>query len=309
MSDENIIYDCEYIRSLVDEYLHDELSEDVKNAVDSHLLECKNGCKAFYDEEKDLTAIIKTSGYIVEPDFSVGIIEKIINEKITIQKPARKRPIPFGLISAAVIVLIMFIANPNMLNKDINTAKNSSRDIGNEMKMQMEADAETEMEINDSVIVLPDTQMFSAYYSDLDEDNEDTEDAGEVYLADTFQGEVGDAVVETPEPAAAPAVFGLYAEVPVVEESAYQDIPVPTGPFSVHQVVLIICVKIDSINDDVRNLIEQIETAEKDKDSASIIYMSKEYQEAVIEVLDKNGVRYDYRQGKEDAEDIAIFFY
>ena len=304
MSDKNIIYDCEYIKSVTDEYFHGELTEDDKKAVDSHLLEC-SGCTMFYYEEKKLTDIIKSSEYIPEISFSNLVMEKIINEKITIQKPRRKRPIPFGLISAAVIVLLIFAANPNMFNT-VDKASNESA----EALPEMQRFAAPDVLDNDSVI--------EPYYSyDDNAENEisygmeDIEDM--VAMEDILMGAEAPMVEAAPAPPVA-APFAVAAESDAGSRM-YQDIPIPTGQFCECgcTAALLICVSVDvDIKEKLINeLLEQIKTAETDEHNVNIIYMSKEEQEAVKTILDKNGIPYEIRPFNTDSsiDDIAVFFY
>ena len=319
MSDENIItHDCEYVKSVVDEYLHDELSEADKKAVDGHILECDE-CREFYAEEKSLTDIIKSSEDIdidmPEISFSERVMEKIITERITIEKPPRKRrPIPFGLISAAVVVLMIFITNPNMFGMPNDNTANSSDKSAQDVQ---------EMRIFD---VAGDSAISPYYDSDYDEGygGDENGDAGEIREIGESMADAEEAAenIEQEAAVAAPALFSLdlpEAEAPAeaavaeayMEMDNSADIPVPTGPFSEHPVVVIICANVDG---DVREritaeLLEEIKTAETDKEDANIIYMPKDYQDAVINILDKNSVPYEYRQGDANAKDIAVFFY
>ena len=305
MSEENINYDCEYIKSLSDEYLHNELSEQDKKTVESHLLECDD-CKSFYDEEKKLTDIIKSSEYTTDDSFSNLVMEKIVEEKITIQKPSRKRPVPFGLISAAVIILMIFLANPDMFSITDNAYIQPNEVAGE----------------SESAYMLQSADMAANF--DIGGADNDSASGGEYRDEFNEEAEYDDAI---PSPVIAPspdpAMFDLpiaEAELSVIPEEQIniesggvmmRDIPVPTGPFSARSVVLIICVSVDAdIRDKlIKDIFEQIPAAEISEHDTNIIYMPKETQNTVIDILNRNFVQYEFRDGNLNNKDIAVFFY
>ena len=301
MSDENIIYNCEYVKSVSDEYLHGELSEDDKKAIDSHLLEC-NECTVFYNDEKNLLDIIKSSEYIPDVSFKNLVMDKIIDEKIVIQKRSGKRPAPFGLISAAVIILIVFLANPNMFDR----VDNASAQLNESADMRIyggfdDEDSDDLSYYSDSLQPRAAGNEISAYESDTAYD-----------MGIVMEMGVSGEPMPVPEAMPAPAVAAL--EIPVIEESEegeYRDIPIPTGPFSEHRVALIICVNVDTSTRErlTKELLEKISTAKTDEHDINIIYINKEYQQSATDILDINSVHYEFRYGDSNAEDIAVLFY
>jgi len=106
---------CDNIKILADEYFHGELSPEDKNIVEAHIKSCAN-CAEFFESEKKYYKELKLAAH--EPEISIAgaVMDKIINERIIVDKPAKKRFVPFGLISAAVIVLVMFIASRDALD-------------------------------------------------------------------------------------------------------------------------------------------------------------------------------------------------
>jgi len=101
--------DCEKLKSLADEYLHDELSDEEKEFIENHIKECAD-CADFITSEKLYLDGIKLAEY--EPGISISqsVMKRITENKTVIEKPKKRRFAPFGLISAAVVVLFMFIA-------------------------------------------------------------------------------------------------------------------------------------------------------------------------------------------------------
>ncbi|MCL2099859.1 MAG: zf-HC2 domain-containing protein [Oscillospiraceae bacterium] len=119
---------CDSMEELSDRYFHGELSPEDKKMLEEHLENCA-ACKNFFINEKKYFEIIKLAEYTPKTDIAGSVMEKIISEKIVPDIPAKKRFIPFGLISAAVIVLVMFIASRDTLNLfDSNKAINESAD-------------------------------------------------------------------------------------------------------------------------------------------------------------------------------------
>ena len=136
----NFENDCEKVRSLADEYLHDrlllvrdesenpgesenieniediedveilrepELSEEDKIFIENHIADCKE-CSDFIEEEKKYLDEVSLAGYVPEISISQYVMDKIIENKMTVDKPAKRRIFPVGLLSAAAVVIIMF---------------------------------------------------------------------------------------------------------------------------------------------------------------------------------------------------------
>lgn len=92
----------EKIKFTADEYLHGELPELPEEIAD---------CKEYLDyieEEKKYLEEIKLAEYIPETSVSQFVMDKIIENKIVISKPQRRRFVPVGLISAAAVIIVMF---------------------------------------------------------------------------------------------------------------------------------------------------------------------------------------------------------
>ena len=106
---------CERIEILADEYFHGELSPEDKNMLESHIKSCEI-CAEFFENERRYFEEIKIAAHEPELDIAAAVMDKIIAGRITVNKPAKKRFVPFGLISAAAIVLVMLIASRDTLN-------------------------------------------------------------------------------------------------------------------------------------------------------------------------------------------------
>ena len=128
---------CVKIKSLADEYLHDdpELSAADRDAIENHLKMC-DGCAAFYDGEKYYLDGIKAAEYIPAASVSEAVMNTIIENTLTVDRGTKKRFVPFGVISAAAVVLIIFGLSRTGLfdlynNINTNTADNSRNSNSN----------------------------------------------------------------------------------------------------------------------------------------------------------------------------------
>ncbi|MCL2772460.1 MAG: zf-HC2 domain-containing protein [Oscillospiraceae bacterium] len=129
----NNIYDCDRIKSLADEYLHSdpELSDSDRKIIEEHLQTCAE-CLEFFAEEKKYLDEIKAAEYTPDIDISKAVMQTIISNSISIaaDKPRKKIYVPFGLVAAAVIVLVMFAASKgglmNIFTKTVNNANNAA---------------------------------------------------------------------------------------------------------------------------------------------------------------------------------------
>lgn len=116
--------DCEKVKSMADEYLHDELiifgapedsrelelSDKDRSFVDSHIGQCA-GCLGFIESESGYIDAMAQARHIPEASVSEFVARKIAEGGITVEKPKKRIFVPFGLISAAAIVLAVFIAS------------------------------------------------------------------------------------------------------------------------------------------------------------------------------------------------------
>ena len=129
---------CEKIKLLADEYLHgdSELLDIDRKSIDEHLKICEY-CAKFFAEEKKYLDWIKAAEYVPDISISESVMNKITGSLSTTAagKLKKKRIIPFGLISAAAVVIIVFIAVrgglPGMLNIFSKNAVNSSDSANN----------------------------------------------------------------------------------------------------------------------------------------------------------------------------------
>ena len=131
--------DCEKFISLADEYLHDELSEEEKDFIDKHLEKCEE-CAEYIEAERKYIKVVKTAEYIPESSVSLFVMEKIIENKMTVDKPAKKRLVPVGFISAAAVIIIMFVAlrGGGAINLFMKTADNDSAKSASEFTVHGE---------------------------------------------------------------------------------------------------------------------------------------------------------------------------
>jgi len=109
----NIESDCEKVKSLADEYLHGELSEltglsEEKDFIEKHIIDCLD-CRSYIDEEKIYLDAIRSAEYVPEISISQSVMDKIIENRIAAGKPKRKRFVPVGFLSAAAVIVIMFL--------------------------------------------------------------------------------------------------------------------------------------------------------------------------------------------------------
>lgn len=126
--------DCEKVKSLADEYLHGELSEssEEKKFIETHIIGCKD-CLCYIAEEKTYLDEIKLAEYVPEISVSASVMDRIIENRMIVDKPARRRFMPpVGFMSAAAVVIIMFaIARGGPLNLFMKASQdNSSVEIG-----------------------------------------------------------------------------------------------------------------------------------------------------------------------------------
>ena len=144
--------DCEKVKSLADEYLHDELilhgepgisgklelPEEDKDFIDRHIAGCRD-CLDFIEAESRYLEEIKSAEYVPEISISQSVMDRIIENRLIVDKPPKRRIFPVGLVSAAAVVLIMFALTKtgalNLFMKYDNTGslKNAGPESANEM--------------------------------------------------------------------------------------------------------------------------------------------------------------------------------
>ena len=137
---------CEKFISLADEYLRgelSELSEEEKNFADNHINECKD-CADYIEGEKNYLKAVKLAEYIPEISVSQSVMDEIIENRMVVNKPPKRRFVPVGFISAAAVVIIMFmIARGGPLNlfmksaQDINSIENANDSGGTDKNIEM----------------------------------------------------------------------------------------------------------------------------------------------------------------------------
>jgi hypothetical protein len=203
----NISENCVKITSLSDEYFHGELSPDEKNIADEHLKSCKT-CAEFYENERKYFEEIKSAGFAPEIDVAKSVMDKIIAETITVSKPAKKRFIPFGFITAAALVIITFaLSRTNVFrifdqsagSGSINAEQNSFSDRFSDNGAQ---------------------SYFGTIADDEESENDSADMRGEIQIAETASAD--EAVPEYEETEAQPKTLfaGAMTEVPAEDNAA-----------------------------------------------------------------------------------------
>jgi hypothetical protein len=107
---------------MADEYFHDELSPENKKMLEEHTKGCEK-CAARFESERIYYNKIKSAEYKI--NIAESVMDKIISGQMIVNKPAKKRFVPFGLISAAAIVLVLWAVSrdniklyDNMVNEN-----------------------------------------------------------------------------------------------------------------------------------------------------------------------------------------------
>jgi len=109
----------ERIEILCDEYFHGELSAQEMLEFEEHVKECETCARVFESTRKYFSAI-KQAEHTSKNDIAASVMEIIITERRTVGKPPRKRFIPFGLIGAAAIVLVLALGSHLDVFSDMN---------------------------------------------------------------------------------------------------------------------------------------------------------------------------------------------
>ena len=106
----------EKLEILCDEYFHGELSPKEMREFEEHIKECEM-CARIFESTRKYFGAIKQAEHTSKTDIAASVMEKIITERRTVDRPRRRRRIPFGLIGAAVIVLFIALNyNLDLLN-------------------------------------------------------------------------------------------------------------------------------------------------------------------------------------------------
>ena len=223
--------DCEKFRFMADEYLHDELSVEDKDFIEKHINECKD-CFDFIDEEKKYLEEIKLAEYIPEISVSQFVMNKITEDKIIINKPQRKRFIPVGFITAAAVILIIFIASRGRL---LNIFMKSSQDNGANDSAYAEFNLNNENIIYDEYILIEGNSDGGGNYGDIVDEAAEADiemSAADFVRARSFDDNKAAGVMDSPEPemgkddseeliAPVPAAFAIAEAIPEAEEEIY----------------------------------------------------------------------------------------
>lgn len=144
LNTDDIKKDCEKVILLADEYLHDELlgldlpeisrepelSEEDRSFIQKHISECKECFDYIETERKNLEAI-RLAEYIPEISVSQSVMDRIIDNVMTVEKPPKRRFVPVGFISAAAVVIIIALSSrgsPIDFFKDIFGQSNEKSD-------------------------------------------------------------------------------------------------------------------------------------------------------------------------------------
>ena len=104
---------CDKMEQLTDEYFHGELSPEDMREVDRHVKGCE-ACAVYFENERRYFQAVRLAAY--NADIAGAVMDRIIDGRLIVDAPAKKRYIPFGLISAAVIVLVMLVMSRDTLD-------------------------------------------------------------------------------------------------------------------------------------------------------------------------------------------------
>lgn len=216
----NLENDCEKVKFMADEYLHGELSGQDKSFIDIHIAGCRE-CFDFIGEEKKYLEEVKLAEYVPEISISQSVMDKIIADKIIIDKPPRKRFIPAGFISAAAVIIIMFIATRG---SPVNLFLKSSQDKNaNESGA---GNANNEIAMFDSALINGTYADAGNNYGEMQDDTADEDEAEateeEFNRMKKFEIEAAAGDMNAPEPEIAAyalpeeeTAYDVMAEAPV----------------------------------------------------------------------------------------------
>jgi len=245
--------DCEKVRMLADEYLHDErivlgesgiskefeLSEEERSFIKNHI----NGCEDCFDlieAESKYLSEVKIAEYVPEISVAEFVVNKIIENQIIVDKPPKRRIFPVGLVSAAAVVIIMFaLARSGPLSvflksdQNIGNINNSSSNSAISMDADHSA-AEIAM-FEDSIPPEPDYGNNGKAADSMADGGWGAAENNDIAVPENFTGEVPmgayDSPEGEPEGAIAEKVAGEtpVAPAPEIENGDMAMAPVPAA--------------------------------------------------------------------------------
>lgn len=209
--------DCEKVKFTADEYLHGELSETENDFIEKHISECKD-CFDFIETEKKYLDEIKFAEYIPEISVAKSVMDKIIENRMIIDRPPKKRFVPVGFIAAAAVIILMFaVSRGGALNMFMKSSKEKSANNLENAVFDAQIINGTAANFDNSFVTYGEVQ------DDMDEDElELVEEKMEIFAADS-----GADNMDLGEPEAA-AYSLTEAAVFAVEEAA--PAPAPEAP-------------------------------------------------------------------------------
>ena len=101
---------CDRAGILADEYFHGELLPEDEKMIEGHIENCEK-CASVFNNWRKYFEEVKLAEYTPEIDIAESVMDKIITGRIAVDKPAKRRFVPFGLIGAAAVVLVMLITS------------------------------------------------------------------------------------------------------------------------------------------------------------------------------------------------------
>lgn len=266
---------CDQIELLTDEYFHGELSPEDKKVLEEHLKICEK-CTEFFESEKIYFENIKSAEFVPETNIADSVMNIIISEQRTVDKPAKKRFVPFGLISAAAIVLVIFIASRDTLDLFKNTTNDSAESIQIEENVQ-------------DIILNGDFAENNINENDVDKHSGEADTFAipqiRAMMADDIEveAEAGDIapVAEVPAPAAAASALTIEATATIPEPSEI--------------------IKIQRSETDAFDFTEFIFLGKS-------IFIKKEYKDALIENLKIYEISFEIENTGMESEYIEIIY-
>ena len=104
---------CDKMEQMTDGYFHGELSPEDMLEVDRHVKGCEK-CAAYFENERRYFEAVRLAAH--NADIAGAVMDRIIDGRLIVDAPAKRRYVPFGLISAAVIVLVMLAMSRDTLD-------------------------------------------------------------------------------------------------------------------------------------------------------------------------------------------------
>jgi len=321
-TDENInINDCGKIKSLADEYLHNdpELSDSDREIIDGHLEICAD-CAGFFAEEKKYLDGIKSAEYTPDKNISESVMNMIISGKTAADKPRRKIYVPFGLVSAAVIVLVMFAVSKGGLMNILNIFTKTSNIANNNAGMSEPSSEQYTMPY------VPGGEIRAA--------------AGNADNTANTAGEATGAYTESAEAGVPDTTIGIAAaQAPMPRiEAAPAGAAAPAALYSADQRLSLKIVRSDILtggnnisetdanvsciirlggayidkNDEILKDADTVLTKSQSGTGSLVVILDKKYKDTIIQNLHSNNLKdykiYDYEENK-DSQYMAIFYW